>query len=555
MANGCDIEGAQPRVGFLRRVWKYGSLLAVLAVSAWLLWPPGAATDASGQAAAARAGGRDAKYVIKFSPGGQYVPGSVPFGIGKPLEGLAKVISRFERRFPDTHIEIINVPTVREYLVTQLSSGAAPDIINVNVEDVWVDVQKGWYIPLDGFLEAPNPFVAEKRDPNLPGARQWWDVFRYQAISRGKAAPDGRNYCITMDMIETGIFYNKTIFAKLGLAVPETWPQFLAVLARLKQEPGLTPLLMYLGDYNDWATDLIFDQLYYNLLPGIDLVKDPAREPYLQGYLDGDELVFLLRKGFFGPRDARYRDLWRIMRELKRYTNDDMTNADLTRQFVTRHGAMIWTSSPMTYRLWSDHKLGFEWGVFYPPRFTRETSPYASDTDMCVIGGAATQFEVTCSAVGDTDASLPLEERMARSERLRRVVAFLQFLCTPEQNEQVVNEYPCLMSNIVGVPVLAPLAPFEKILERRYTTTKWIFSFDLRFSHVQERMLGLYLAGGASLDEFLVWQKANLDTAAENLMRRKATDFPALEAQWKRLAPVRAKMADLPPDDAREDKP
>jgi raffinose/stachyose/melibiose transport system substrate-binding protein len=554
MANDHDIEDAAPK-GLLRRVWKYGSLLAVLSVSAWLLWPVGAGTDAAGRPKAARADGPAAKYVIKFSPGGQYLPGSVPYGIGKPLEGLARVVDAFERRFPDTRIEIINVPRVREYLVTQLSSGAAPDIINVNVEDVWVDVQKGWYIPMDGFLEAPNPFVVEKGDPNLPGARQWWDSFRYQAISRGKAAPDGRNYCITMDMIETGIFYNKTIFNRLGLAVPETWPEFLAVMERIKREPELTPLLMDLSAYNDWATDLMFDQLYYNLLPGIDLLKDPTREPYLQGYLDGDELVFLLGKGFFGPRDKRYRDLWRILKQLKRYTNDDMTNADLTRQFVTQQGAMYWTASPMTYRLWSDHKLGFEWGVFYLPRFTKETSPYASDTDMCVIGGSATQLEVTCSAVGDTDASLPLEDRMAKSERLRRVVAFLQFLCTPEQNEKVVNEYPCLMPNIVGVPMLAPLAPFEKILERRYTTTKWIFSFDLRFSHIQERMLGLYLVGGVSLDEFLVWQKANLDTAAENLVRRKATDFPALEAQWKSLAPVRAGMADLPPDDAREDRP
>ena len=553
MANDHDIEESAPK-GLLGRVWKYGSLCAVLAVSAWLLWPGGAGAGAAGKAGAARANGRDAKHVIKFSPGTQYMPGSVPFGIGKPLEGLAKVVSRFERRFPDTRIEIINVPRVREYLVTQLSSGAAPDIINVNVEDVWVDVQKGWYIPMDGFLESPNSFVAEKHDPNLPGARQWWDLFRYQAISRGKAAPDGRNYCITMDMIETGIFYNKTIFHRLGLKVPETWPQFLAVMERIKREPHLTPLLMELSAYNDWATDLMFDQLYYNLLPGIDLVKDPAREPYLQGYLDGDELVFLLRKGFFGPHDKRYRELWRIMKQLKRYTNDDMTNADLTRQFITRQGAMYWTSSPLTYRLWSDHNLGFEWGVFYLPRFTKETSRYASGTDMCVIGGASAQFEVTCSAVGDTDSSLPLEDRMAKSERLKRVVSFLQFLCTPEQTEQVVNEYPCLIPNIVGVPVLAPLAPFEKILERRYTTTKWIFSFDLRFSDIQERMLSLYLAGGASLDEFLVWQKANLDAAAANLVRRKSPDLAAMEAQWKSLAPERAKMTDLP-DEAREDKP
>jgi hypothetical protein len=31
-----------------------------------------------------------------------------------------------------------------------------------------------------------NPFVVEKGDPNAPGYKQWWDIFRYQAIGRGK---------------------------------------------------------------------------------------------------------------------------------------------------------------------------------------------------------------------------------------------------------------------------------------------------------------------------------------------------------------------------------
>jgi len=84
--------------------------------------------------------------------------------------------------------------------------------------------------PLDVFLEAPNPFVVEKGDPALPGAKQWWDMFIYQAISRGKAAPDNRNYCLTFDMIETGIFYNKTLFAQLGLKPPETWGEFIQII-------------------------------------------------------------------------------------------------------------------------------------------------------------------------------------------------------------------------------------------------------------------------------------------------------------------------------------
>jgi len=542
----------------LRRRWtiaRYGSLAAILVFSGYMLIPP-TKRDRAAAGKAPAAARKDAKYVIKLSPGQSYLPGSRPGGIGEPLEGLQTVIDRFEAKFTDTHIEVVNTPGAREYLVTQLSAGAAPDIVNVNVEDVWVDVQKDWYVPLDEFFESPNPFVA----PGQPGSRQWWDMFRYQAISRGKAAPSTKkNYCLSLDMVETGIFYNKHLFAELGLKVPQTWEQFIDVLAAVKAagksdgpRKGIVPLLMSLSAFNDWGKDLIFDQLYFDLLGGIDLIKDDEREGYLQGYLDPEELAFLYEKGFFTRQDPRYVRLWEIMRQLKRYTNDNMTSIDLTREFVTEHAGMLWTASPLTFRLVADHRLKFEWGVFYLPQFTLKTSQYASGRPMCVIGGSASQFEVTCSAVGDTDASLPMADRIAKSQRLKRVIAFLQFLCLPDNTRAVVNEYACFLPNIVGVEPLAELKDFEEILERRYTTTKWVFSFGPRFRFIQERMLSLYLVDGIDTDGLFVWQEDNITRAVRDLRRRKKPDMAALEAEWKRLAPVRANYKGLPPR-ARED--
>jgi raffinose/stachyose/melibiose transport system substrate-binding protein len=526
---------------------KYLALVPLLLLGAWLLQPPEEEEYRAGDSVS----GSDARFVIKFAPGWAYLPGTHPYGIGKPLQGLTKVIRAFEERFPDTRIEVLTVPSVREYLVTQLSSGQAPDILNVNVENVWTDVQKGWYVPLDPFLEKPNQFVIEQGDPARPGYEQWWDMFRYQAISRGKAAPDGYNYCLSFDMIETGIYYNKSLFAQLGLRVPADWDEFIDIMAKIQAHRSadgsvVVPLLVNISAFNDWTTDLFFDQLYYDLLPGIDLHKDPTREPYLEGYLDWDELAFLRGKGFFGSLDPRYRQVWEQMRRLKRYTNENLMSDDLVREFVTQRGAMIWSVSALSYRLQGDRELGFDWGVFYLPRFTGKTSPYASGQPMCVIGGAATQLEVSNSAIGDTDPSLPMAERMARSERLQRVIAFLQFICLPEQNAKIVNEYAGLLPNIIGVDTLPILKPFEQILSRRYTTTKWIFTFDLRFAEIQRRMLELYLTDGIDLDGFLQWQEQNLDAAVANLLQRKQPDMQRLEQQWQLLAPVRSTLPDLP---------
>ena len=165
---------------------------------------------------------------------------------------------------------------------------------------------------------------------------------------------------------------------------------------------------------------------------------------------------------------------------------------------------------------------------------------------MCVIGGSGTQFSVTNSAFSDTDPSLPVKERIAKSERLKRVMAFLQFLCVPAQYEKIVNEYPVEMSNIHGVKTLPLLQPFVEILERPYTDTKWTYTFDLRFSEIQQRMLSLYLTDGITFDEFMDWEEKNIKAACANLETRKATDMAALQRAWDSLAPVRASMADLP---------
>jgi hypothetical protein len=326
---------------------------------------------------------------------------------------------------------------------------------------------------------------------------------------------------------------------------PETWAEFISMM-KVINEHDKTPLLVSLSALADWGTDLIFDQLYYDLLPGIDLMKDPTREKYLQGYLDGDELYFLSTKGFFSRGDPRFVEMSRIMKELRPYLPRDMMSKTYMREFLTQRGVMMWGVSEMTYPLWVNKDLGFDWGVFYLPEITKATSPFAADTPMCVIGGAAHQLEVTNSAIKDTDPALSFEERIEKSERLQRVIAFLQFLSLPENVDTFMNEYPSFLPNIVGVDGLAPLKPFDEILKRRYTTTKWVYSYDLRFSNIMNRMLGLYMEDGIDLDGFLKWQEGNLLTAGENLVRRQNIDLTVFEKRWNELAPLRAEMKGLP---------
>jgi maltose-binding protein MalE len=507
--------------------------LAIVVAGYWLLRPPAGETEESGSDLAVPRSAR--KYTIRVAPG-VYLPGRRMNPGDPPQKALREVADRFEKLYPDTKIEFLDAPLgQREWLVTQLAAAQAPEVVNVNVEDVWQDVQKGWYVPLDEYLEKPNPFVK----PGQPGSREWWDMFKYQAITRGKAAPDGLSYCLTLDMIETGIFYNKDIFRKVGVAPPKDWEDFLRVQQKI-QDAGITPMLADVGSLADWGVDLTFDQLYREIRPTMNLRGDPKRDAYLEAYLDWDELSFLNKKGFFTKDDPRFIEVFRILKDWRRFMPKDIGATDTQREFLQGNAAMFWSSSFTVHTLVHDPHRTFDWGVFYLPPITKATSRYASGVQQCVIGGAATQLEITNSSYSDTGDP-------RTSEKLKRTVAFLQYMCLPENCKSIVNEIMALLPNIVGVDPHPELMPFHQILQRDYTTTKWMFTFDLRFSEIIQRMLFLYLVDGISEAEFMDWMYKNVAISTDTIMRRKNLDLSPLEKRWRELAPIRETMKDLPP--------
>ncbi len=454
--------------------------------------------------------------------------------VGSPLKGMATVASEFEKLYPDTRIEFTEAPVgQREYLVTQLAAEQAPEILNVNVEDVWQDVQKGWYVPLDSYLEQPNPFIPKGE----LGSKQWWDQFKYQAISRGKAAPDKKMYCITYDMVETGIFYNKNIFKRLGLEEPKDWPDFLAIQQKLK-DAHLIPLLVGKESIADWGMDVTFDQLYGEIIAGIDLTEDANRAASMPHYLDWDEIAFLFNKGFFTKRDPRFVETFRLLKAWRSYWPKNLST-EMMKMFVSQQGAMMWDGSWAVNRLTRDPDLAFEWGVFYLPAIPKSFNRYADGHPQNVIGGSGTQLEVTNSAYDDTHDP-------KTSVKLKRAIALLQYMTLPKNTTLVVNEVLAFLPNIVGAEPHKELLPFHNILQRRTAPTKWLYTFDLRFNEIYRRMLDLYLNNGLSESEFLDWMETNLRTASETVVKRKGIDLSALESKWAAKAKLRETMTGFP---------
>lgn len=424
------------------------------------------------------------------------------------------VADEYEALHPDVSIQFQQIASLggeEEWIKTQLLGGIAPEIVSINTEMVWPDVDKGWWVSLEPYLQQANPYI--------PEATTWWDAFLNQPLSRAKRAPDGKMYCIPLDLVETGLIYNKDIFRKVGVDVPHSWAEFLDIQRRLA-DAGYIPMVMEANvAAADWAHDILFDMLHYEIVEQLDRV--PSAEDargYLTNYLFPNELCWNIRHGAFCT--PRYREVWRLLYEWRQYWNKELINTDTVRLFLTQRGAIYWSGSWFVRRLLHDPYVNFDWGVFYLPPITRESSAYAVGVDAAVIGGAAIQLSVTNRAVLDG------EEEIA--------VDFLRYLTAPRNVSRVVGEAAVFFPNIRGATMAPGLEPFAEIIKRRYCTVKWVYSLTPQFNDAFRRLVPLYLNDGISLDRMMAEVDRLMQDAAQSLFdqaQKRAVEKARTKAQ------------------------
>lgn len=148
---------------------------------------------------------------------------------------LKDINKRFHEKYPNITIEYENAP-VDQYqtlIRTRFASGDAPDIVGV-FPGTWKDsfVKAGYLMDLSD--------------------RPW--VSRLQQGAKDMESNDGKVYGLPLDQNAIGVIYNKKIFKDLGLSVPKSWDEFLALCEKIKAA-NMTPLA--LGNKDLWVTQLI----------------------------------------------------------------------------------------------------------------------------------------------------------------------------------------------------------------------------------------------------------------------------------------------------------
>ena len=160
---------------------------------------------------------------------------------------LESIAAAYMEMNPDATINLVaDFPDTGSYawLAARMAAGEAPDI----VWDHWFNrnrILDTWWAPLDEFFEGPNHYIPE----GIPGRERWADSFPPNVMQTTRA-PDGHWYQVSLDWVETAMFYNIAMFEEADVA------------------PGLDQLGRFHRRYGDQIQDTLGEEAFGSFMPG-----------------------------------------------------------------------------------------------------------------------------------------------------------------------------------------------------------------------------------------------------------------------------------------------
>ena len=294
-----------------------------------------------------------------------------------------QILAAYKAVVPDVTLTYEGI-TSKDYnatLRTQLDAGKGPDIIMARSyatgEDLYAQGYLGDCSDIAGMSEF---FAASSLEP--------W------------TAADGAQFAVPVAAVSHGVYYNKEIFAELGLSVPQTFEDFLATCQTLK-DAGYTALGNGVAD--EWD---ILECFFFGMLPN---------------YVGGAEERAKYESGEKAFTDADFVAALADIQKIAPYLPDSytsVTNTDSNTLFAIGRTAMYvdgsWSSGPM-----DDPETGaaFDWGVFAIP------APEGKSTRIC--------FHPDFAMTYNTASAYPEEAK-----------AFLAWLVSKEAAPIVANLLP-----------------------------------------------------------------------------------------------------------------
>jgi len=386
---------------------------------------------------------------------------------------------QYEAAHPNVTIEFLPNFTqgYDEWLTTQMTAGTAPEIIWYQRGYIARDVSKGWWVNLDPYLAQPNPYH--------DGNKVWKEAFQGPVIESGKA-PDGHIYLITGDLVGTGFFYNKTLFDKLGLKIPETWKEFEAVEKAIK-DAKVAPISISMDLaggvqlWGSWSTRIIQDVLYDKKMGQIKGDNKPVSRTWKPGEnLQPPTMVKAILDKRYGATDPEWKEMLKILKDWSKWWNDGFwatPTSDVKKLWINGDAAMVWLGSWENKPTRNDPLIKFEWGILPKiPKITQESSPFGG-IDFPAMAGVGGVFQYAINAAAE------------KRGVLNEAVDWMRFITAPKQLIPLLNDHGGFAPGIVDTTGADPslsvytdmlvkygaerIEPFDSMLSREFVDIMW----------------------------------------------------------------------------------
>jgi ABC-type glycerol-3-phosphate transport system substrate-binding protein len=367
-----------------------------------------------------------------------------------PLNGVRKVADSYQEQNPKVKISFVTSPAnqnQRVWTETVQAGGTAPDIMWQHSFQIDDDVKKGWWIPLDSYMEQPNPYIKSG-----DGSQHWIDEF-YPTPTGSKKSIDGHLYVVPFDLVTTFFFYNKDAYSKAGVNAPTTWAEWFDAQKKLK-DSGIIPN-MKPGWSDSQVEQMIFANLDDKIHPGGGSV--PRKDV---------ECAIANKVWDFGTPQGK--DYLTVLKNMTPYFTSDWAATGTTADYFPRKFStgQVATFEDGTWRMGAlkyDPLLKFQWGTFFCPTLTTDTAPTATGQPANPIGGA-------------TAAQWAITSRAQKEGRLDLAVDVLHYFSAPENASVFIGEADSFLPNIKGVNVSADLAdPLKRITTGYGETAMFVY--------------------------------------------------------------------------------
>jgi len=271
---------------------------------------------------------------------------------------MNNLLAKYKALKPNVDISFrpTNPPDYNATLRLQLEGGTGPDLMYARSYATGQELFSAGY-----FGDCSN----------IPGVKQ-----NFTASNAAPwQMPDGKNFAVPFAAVSHAVYYNKTIFQKEGLSVPQTWEDFLTLCGTLSSK-GYTPLANGVAD--EWD---ILEVYFLGMLPN---------------FIGGSAERAKYETGVKKLNDDNFVAAFQAMADSAKYLPkgfESVTYNDSQALFNTQQAVMFMDGS-WTAGVYAD--ATFDWGVFAMPAPKGKNTLICFHPDMAITWNAKTKYPQEC---------------------------------------------------------------------------------------------------------------------------------------------------------------